>query len=354
MSTSEPPVSGSRPKGGEALRGLPSIAEARRKRQAFAPRMWTWGALAALAGLVAWWKIDAVKVESLRAGLLARQREVAARLGPKWLQLQTKVETWTAECAADKLAEKQAPGLVASWDFRPLAGIYLRLAKKDAASPEKLRVAAEKSLHDGFTSCLFTADNPSPTAGVACATTQDCAPGQICNEFEQCAPHAQPYNLRIAYRAMHVLTSEWIEDVQTIRSELMLRGTASTFDALEKYDLPVASELITQAKYFLVVVDEPPEGGEVEAVPDRAAGSSSAGSSQEDRAISSSPHAARVCFWRLGSDEKMFALRREAAGELLGGGLPEDEAARRARQRQANSCALALEVRQAVGAVGQK
>ena len=69
----------------------------------------------------------------------------------------------------------------------------------------------------------------------------------------------------------------------------------------------------------------------------------------DDHAISATPHAARVCMWRLDDGKKLFALRKEAAGELLGS-APGDEQARQARQRQANSCALALEVRQAIGA----
>jgi len=45
----------------------------------------------------------------------------------------------------------------------------------------------------------------------------------------------------------------------------------------------------------------------------------------------------------------VLRVRREAAGELIGGTPSVDEDVMAARQRQANSCALALAVRQAIG-----
>ena len=338
MAVSDPPVSGSRPKG-EMPRGLPSIAEARRERQT-QPKVWTWITLVLAVGLVVWWKVDSGKIDDLRSQLLSRQREVAARLGPSWVALRDRAEKWTGECAADKLEEVKGDKLVATWDFRSMPGVYLRLAKSNAGDSMKIRAAAGKSFHDGFTSCLFTSQNTSPVAGTACQSTLECPRGQICNEFRQCAEHGQPYNLRIAYRAMYVLSDEWVENIQSLRNDLELRGAMQTFDATEKYDLPVATELLSQAKYFMVVVDESVEGGEPEVAAD-------AGPPTDDRSISATPHAARVCLWRLEDGKKMLALRREGAGELMGG-TPANDETRLARQRQANSCALALSVRDVI------
>jgi len=294
--------------------------------------------------LLVWWRVDAARQAELRDGLLSRQREVAQRLGPKWFKLRDQIETWTTECAAPAFVEAPNPGLVRTWDFRPMPGIYLRIAKKNAGSSEAIRSAATVSLHDGFTSCLFnSASNPNPVAGARCENTQDCAAGEHCNEYNQCGTPSQPYNLRLAYRATHVLTEQWLTDIQATRGELALRGAVSTFDALEKYDLPIATDLVSKAAFFMVVVDEPVEGGE-------AAGDSGAGggTGSENAAIPTGPHQARVCLWRVENGEKMLAIRREAAGELRGG-KPQTDEVRLARQRQANSCALALEVRQAVG-----
>jgi hypothetical protein len=106
-----------------------------------------------------------------------------------------------------------------------------------------------------------------------------------------------------------------------------------------------------QAKFFLVVVDEPPVGGEPEPVASAIAAASAGAPASDDRSIASLPHPARVCLWRLEDGQKMLAIRREAAGELMGGAIPNEET-RLARQRQAIACGLALEVRQAIGALG--
>jgi hypothetical protein len=346
MNNSDPPVSGERPKKNPEMRGLPSLARARKERRWQHQPLWNW--LLPLIGVVllVWWRVDALRQAELRETLLARQRDAAQRLGPKWVPLRDKLERWTTECGAPSFAELPNEKLASTWDFRSMPGIYLRLAKKNTTSPESIRRSALLSFHDGFTSCLITTPNPNPVAGARCENTQDCASGELCNEFNQCAPPSQPYNLRIAYRATHVLSDEWLTGIQSARGELQLRGAMSSFDAIEKFDLPIATELLGKAAYFLVVVDEPVEGGEVR---EPAAGEGAGPS--EDRSIPDGPHWARICLWRLENEEKLLAVRREAVGELRGA-RPQTEETRLARQRQANSCGLALEVRQAMGAAG--
>ncbi len=285
-----------------------------------------------------------------RTELLARQRDVADRVLSSWRPLSEKVEGWTAECAAEPFTEQPHEKLVAEWDFRALPGIYLRVGQEAARDERRLRAAAGKSLHDGFTSCLFLTESPSPVAGPECESAEECPRGTTCNELRHCAAPAQPYNLRVGYRAMHVLGDEWVATVQAVDSDLELRGATASFGAAEKYDLPLALELLAKARYFLVVVDEP--APKTAAGPGGAAaspGADAAGAS-DDRSIPSSAHEARVCMWRLEDSRKMFALRREASGQLFGGAKVRDAAALEARQRQANSCALALSVREAIGA----
>jgi hypothetical protein len=105
---------------------------------------------------------------------------------------------------------------------------------------------------------------------------------------------------------------------------------------------------LTRSKYFLVVVDEPVEadrGDADSALPEVDAGV------EDDRSIPTAAHPARVCLWRLEDDKKMFALRLEAAGDLRGPtGADVNVGTRIAQRRQANSCALALALREAIGA----
>ncbi len=351
--TSQPPTSGSRTK--EAPKeprtiGLPSIEQARQergKRQWMPVRFWKWAAVFIGAGIILWWKLEQGEVNQMRNELLARQRAVTEQLGPRWFPLRDKIEGWTVECAAKDFKEVVVDQLLDQWDFRTMAGIYLRLAQAAATSPKSIREAATKSLHDGFTSCLLVVNNPNPIAGPECRTTQDCAQGQLCNDYQHCAEYGQPYNLRLAYRTMYVMTDEWTADIQDITKKLTMRGAVATFDAINKYDLPAAAELLQRAKFFLVVVDEPASAVDKEGdlgLPEVA----DAGVA-DDLSIPTAPHQARVCAWRLEDGAKVLAVRRDAAGQLMGGPETTNLETRIARRRQANSCALALAVREALG-----
>jgi hypothetical protein len=330
-------------------RGLPSIEQARRDRGKFRsmpPKFWLWSAVILGASFIFWWKKEEGDIQSMRNDLLARQRAVVAELGPRWIPLRDQIEAWTGECARgrDELIDRDA---LRGWDFRSMSGIYLRLGQQQAESPERVRAAATESLHDAFTACLLVAPNPNPLAGPKCKSNKDCPQKQQCNEFEHCQDYAQPYNLRLAYKTMWPLSTEWIDDVQAIDRKLTMRGAVATFEDWNTYDLPVAVDLLTKAKYFLVVVDEASAGaGEPQPEASADAGAPDAGAS---RAIPSEPHFARVCAWRLGDGRRMLGIRREAAGRLMGSGSSANAESFQAQQRQANACALALSVRAALG-----
>jgi hypothetical protein len=349
----EPPVSGKREKPFEALpptRGLPSVQEARaqRKRIRWLPtRFWLWAFVLIGAGIIVWWKLEQGEIAKMKSELLARQRAVVTELGPRWFPLRDELEKWVSDCGAEGFVDHVEPELAARWDFRAMPGIYLRLAQKDSQGVDSIRNATQKSLLDAFTGCLVTADNPNPLDGAACETTEDCQAGLHCNEFKHCAKYSQPYNLRTAYRTMRVMTDEWVADIQEISNKLTMRGAVASFEAVNKHDLPVAADLLQRSKYFLVVVDEASDApDELDNLPPDA----DAGVGQDDRSIPTGPHAARVCVYRLDDNAKVLAVRRDAAGALMGGTQPVDLRSRIAQQRQANSCALALSVREAMGA----
>lgn len=337
---------------GQPDRGLPSVAEARaqRRRMNWLPtRVWLWAGVFIGAGIIVWWKLDEGEINKMRGELLARQRVVVEELGPRWFPLRDKIEKWTSECAVGSFVDEPNPDLVKEWDFRKKPGIYLRLAESAAKSPKTIREAANKSLKDGFTACLLLVDNPSPLAGAPCDTTEECPPKNICNEFNHCAEPHQPFNVRLAYKALFMLTDEWVAETQAISNKLTMRGAIATFEAANKYDLPIATDLLARSQYFIAVVDEavPPEDGDLYgALPEVA----DAGA-EDDRSIPTAPHPARVCIWRLEDDKKMLAVRRDADGELRGPAGPTVNAKTLiAQKRQANSCALALAVREAMGA----
>ena len=331
------------PRQGPPQRGLQAIetirAERSSKLRVPPPKFWAWVGVVLAVTFVIHWKRSANQVERDKAALLARQRGVEAELGPRWTSLRTRIETWTSELAKDA-PDHVDEATLKEWTFRDKPGIYLRLRVEDAKTPESIRAAAKESLRDAFTACLGTANNPSPLAGAECKKSSDCPRGEFCNELDRCARPAQPFNMRIAYRALQILSPEWVRDVQESSGDLRIKVLAASFDEVLTNDLPLAMELLVLAKYALVVLDETPEGAPKDP-PD-------GGTITE--AVQAMPHFARVGVWRLEDDKLVLRVRREAAGRFVGGapaGL--DPEVGEARQRQANSCSLAMSVREAMG-----
>ncbi|WP_240806717.1 hypothetical protein [Polyangium spumosum] len=283
------------------------------------------------------WKWSQGRVESDRSGVLAKQRAVIVELGPRWFPLRDRIETWTVELAKDPFTDVVETEILKSWSFRDKPGIYLRLDAEQATSAEVLRKAANDSLRDGFTACLFTVENKNQLSGKECKLTRDCAVGEICNELDRCAPPAQPYNLRVAYRSMRILSEDWVREVQEASGELRLRALTSFFEDTVRDDIPVAVDLLTRAQYFVVVLDEAPPNLEIPA-----------GMSKSE-ALRGVPHASRVGIWRLSDNKLVLRIRRTPDVELKMAGAQLDERVVNAQKRQALSCALANAVRDAMG-----
>lgn len=337
-------------------RGLPSIQEARDARSEGRSRwpstkFWGYSALILAVSFILHWKWTDNEVERGRQKVLADQRGVAAELGPRWLPLRDRIEKWTTALAGQAagtpdVIDREALG---KWDFRARPGIYLRLRVEDAMTPEAIRTSARSSLRDGFTACLVRAPNTSATAGKECKLTRDCPAHEFCNEQDHCSRPAQPFNLRVAYRTMHILTDEWVRDVQGVDNELRLRLYQKSFDDAIRDDMPLAAEFLTQAQYYLVVLDETPPGM---AAPPNAPNAPDGGAPPTvawNEAVQGVAHHSRVGVFRLSDDKMLLRVRRDAGGELLGVQPAVDPDVLAARQRQANSCALALAVREAMG-----
>ncbi len=328
-------------------RGLPSIQEARDARAEGktrwpSPKFWAYTGIILAISAILHWKWSDAEVERTKQKLLADQRGVAAELGPRWLPLRQRIEGWVSALAKDAGPEMVDREALARWDFRTRPGIYLRLRTEDAQTPEDIRRGALDSLRDGFTACLMRVPNPSATAGKECKRTRDCPTREFCNEQDHCSRPAQPFNLRVAYRTMHILTEEWIREVQASDSELRTRLYVANFEDAIRDELPLAAELLTQAQYLLVVLDETPKGTPAPAA--------DAGSMAE--VVQAVPHFARIAVFRLSDEKLLLRIRRDSGGELIGIAPQADPDVLAARQRQANSCALALAVREAMGDTG--
>ncbi len=334
-------------------RGLPSIEkarEARNKRVRPPFKVMVWFGVVLVLGTAAYWYRSASNVENERAKLMADQRAVEAELGKRWYPLREQIESKTLELAKEDLPDVVEKEELSKFRFQDKPGIYLRVRLDQAKSVETLRAAAKDSLRDGLTSCLMRTAGPSPLEGPACASFRECKSGEICNDLGHCSLPTQPYNLRLAYKTMYVLTPEWVKDVQDATDDMRVRALRLSFDDATKSDLPVAVDLVTRAAFFMAVVDERPAPAKPPAPASTGTGASDAPTPEDLDVIDGHVYPSRIAVWRLSDGKLLLRLKREPAGGALLGGQPaKDPASEAARLRQAQSCSLALEVRKAIG-----
>lgn len=306
------------------------------------PQFWLWTAVTLAVFSIAYWRISQGQVETRRSQVMAKQRAIAVALGPKILPFRDQVERWVRELAAPFPGDFVDPN--ASLDkISTSPGVYFRLRLANTGSVKAIRAAARASLHDGFTSCLFVhVGAPDPTKGAACRVTSDCTSGLLCNEWNVCAQPPRPYNMRLAYRALRVLSNDWTDEVHEADTELGLNAYDRDLDSVSKRDVPVAIEVLSRSRYFTLVLDEDPEGGVPPEAPD-------AGETTDER-VQREPHTARIGIWDLRTQVPLLRLRADAEGHFVSVGdrVVQNPATVAAEQRQTNNCALALAAKDAL------
>lgn len=332
----------------ELSRGLSAVEKSRSERNKIKRpplKVIVWFAMTLVVALILYFRWESTQTESARSKLLSKQREAVALFGNQWFETRDALEAWTVELGGKPEVDYVDTAELANFDFRTMPGIYLRLRKDQAKDVASVREGAMGSLRDGFTSCLvYNKADTSPTSGKECVDSAECEPGQICNEFSFCAKPGQPYNLRLAYRAFGVLSPEWETEARTTTNSLTIRALDVAFEDAKRIDFPIAVDLLAKAKFFLVVIDErPPPVSAAKTEGD-------AGPPPDDvEAAAGVTYPSRVGLYRLSDKKLLMRITREAKAELLGGAPVGDPGVAAAIARQAQSCALANEVRKAAG-----
>lgn len=335
---------------GARERGLPSVNQARDERRralvfgrvrlrGMPPHFWLWALTIIGVFSVVYWRLAQGQLDSRKAQVMSKQRAIARTIGPKILPFRDKVEGWARELSGPYPGDLVASGADLSV-IEQSPGVYLRLRLGTAKTPKDVRKAARASLHDGFTSCLFRKTKTGdPTKGPSCKATADCAPGFLCNEWNVCAEPPIPYNMRLAYRTLRVLSPEWTDELHQATSDLAVNAYDRDLDSVTRYDVRIAADILARSKYFTLVLDEDPESGLPKEIPD-------AGESPEER-VQRASHPARVGIWELATGKQLLRLRTQAAGEFvpMGPKVVRDPMTVAAEQRQVNACQLALDVR---------
>ena len=276
---------------------------------------------------------------------MAKQRAVMLTLGPKIVPFRDRVEEWVMQLAEGNLPNVVAPG--ANLDAISAGpGVYLRLRLANAKQVATLRSAAASSLRDGFTSCLFV--RREETNGKYCKSPADCSGGLVCNDWSVCARPSQPYNLRLLYRTLRILSPEWTDELHRASTDLSVRAFELELDAVTKNDVPVAIELLSRARYFTAVLDEDPPTG----IPEALVNDKGKPDESVEERIQRATHPARVGIWDVREGKLVLRVRAVAGGDFVpvGRGAAASPVTLAAEQRQVNSCALALDVKEAIGA----
>lgn len=341
-------------------RGLPSLRESRETRNRAVvqgrvrmrdsqPQFWLWTMVLILAfGVVYWWYAEN-ELEKQKSAVMARQRAFSEELTPRLEPLRDKLEEWVVELASGRWPGDAFHDDASVKALSKSKGLYLRLTLSDATDPESIRKAADRSLHDGFTSCLFTRKARLPNEGTKrCENPSDCPEGQLCNEFDVCAPPSQPYNVRLMYRAMRILSSKWTDELHQTTNDYEVRVFDRDLDKVSKTDVPMALELTSKARYFTALLDEMPEGGlpELPGVGDEGGTEDDVEETVEMR-LQAEPHAVRLGIWDLETGQQLVRMRTIADARFIPLGKSASSSLRtqRAQQRQVNNCSIAQTLR---------
>ncbi len=155
--------------------------------------------------------------------------------------------------------------------------------------------------------------------------------------------------MRLAYRALKVLSTDWTDELHSADSDLAVTVYDRELDRVTHDDVPIAIEILSHARYFTAVLDEDPPDGLPKSLGD-------GGDEPDEQRVQRVAHAARIGIWELATGRQLVRLRGEAAGRFMpvGDAVVHGAEIEAAQQRQANSCALALEVRGTIDQVQAK
>lgn len=344
-------------------RGLAALEQSREERRRAltagrvrlrggAPQFWIWTIVIFIAFGVVYWNIAQRQLQTARSEVMARQRAIKQELEPRLLPLRDKLEGWVVELAGEWQGDSVDSGISLE-RLSKSNGIYLRLLEKNAHTSDEIRKGMEVSLHDGFTSCLFQREERYKVEdGKKCHSIAQCDSGQLCNDWNICAAPSQPYNLRMMYRGLRVLTTEWSDQLHQASDDYQVRVFSRDLDKAFKDDVPIAIDMITRAKFFTAVLDEEPLKGRGPAPKTEG----DADMDREELRVQLVEHPVRVGIWDLSSGAALLRMRVQTGAQIMPIGRSHSAEPRvmEAQQRQANNCGIALDVKERIESVHVK
>jgi hypothetical protein len=308
-------------------RGLSAIAQAREDRAGGRTRWTTTAGFVALAAVLGGYLVHMVVSERQRSAdrgaLLAKQRAVAMTLGTEWQPLRDKLEADVMGAAKEYEGDLVDPA-ARKGDFKTQPGLYLRMRVADAKDAASIRKVAADAKKDAFASCLLREPNERGARG----------------EVDGGAFADQPWNLGQAYSATRILTEEWVAGLKEADDDMALRLMTHQYEAAISKEIPLAIDVVKRAQFFLLVLDE--DVAEAKVAGD--------GGAIDELALQSVAHPARVHLFDLPTGKELLRLRRSGSAQVIPAGerAVADSETQAAVQRQANNCALARRVEEAI------
>jgi hypothetical protein len=308
-------------------RGLPAILRAREERSSGRTR-WTMQAgivagACVIGGLVAHLLVQDHDLKVDRQTLLAKQRAVGATLGVEWTPVRDRLEADILAAAKDFAGDQVEPE-ARKGDFRTQPGLYLRMRVLDARDAPTVRRIAADAKKDGFAACLLREPNERGLRG----------------EIDGGAFAEQPWNLGQAYSATYVLTDDWVQSVKDADDDLRMRVLKEQYDKTVRDDIPFAIDIVRRSSFLLLVLDE----DSPDALPYADAGRTA------EESLQMVAHPTRLFLFDLATNKELLRLRRSVDARVIPAGehVVTDPEIRDAMQRQANNCALARSVENAL------
>jgi hypothetical protein len=266
--------------------------------------------------------VSSRQLASGKHDLLAKQRADVATLGPKWFPLRDAVEADVATAAKPYAGDEVTDEARSGW-FKNQPGLYLRMRLGDADGVADIRNAIISSKRDGFAACFLREPNERGRRGEDGGAFSD-----------------QPWNVEAVYAATRVLTDDWVTTVNDA-DELRLRALVRQYDTATTSELPAAVDIVTRARFLLLALDEDPPG----------ATATGDGGRADETALQLVEHPVRVSLFDLKSGKVQLRVRRSATGTVIQAGERHvtDPEMKDSMQRQANNCAVAAAVDEAIG-----
>jgi len=295
------------PRSTRGLASIPKLRELRKQRPHERPSAKLWGfvVLGLLSAVAIHVALTRRAIGQQKGTMLAKQRALAATIGPRWESVRGTVIDTAIDAAKEPWAGDHVDASLRTRSWRSETAVYLRLGSNEARSAETVLEATKLSPRDSFLSCL---------------RTPPVAPGSDrLGRF---------HRMQESFAVTRLLEPTWVDDVQNADDDLRLRVFTEQLAAATPEALETAVTLVERAKLVLVVIDEVPQ---TEGAPARV----------ED--VQRTPHGLRVALVDRGTRMHLARIRVEPNVALVPGGegRVSDDDARAAIERQAIGCTAA-------------